>query len=100
MSDAPTGDALLQIARLARLELTPDEVKLFTPQLGDVLQYVVQLQSVNVEGVEPMTHPLELKTPLREDVVHVSPVDADGAPKVLASAPETLHGGYKVPQVL
>ena len=98
--DAPTGDALLLIARLARLELTADEVKVFTPQLGEVLKYVAQLQSLDVTGVEPMTHPLELSTPLRDDVVRPSLLDADGEPKVLSSAPETLHGGYKVPPVL
>ena len=101
MSHPPTGEALVkQIARLARLELSPEEIQTFAPQLGDILKYVEQLQSLDVQGVDPMTHPIELETPLREDIVRASPVDEDGEPKVLASAPETLHGGFKVPPVL
>jgi aspartyl-tRNA(Asn)/glutamyl-tRNA(Gln) amidotransferase subunit C len=101
MAQAPTGEALThQIARLARLELSAQEVATFTPQLDEVLKYVAQLQEVNVTGVEPLTQPIELATPLREDVVVPSPRTASGEPKVLSSAPDTLHGGYKTPPVL
>lgn len=82
------------------MELTSAEIEIFTPQLGQILHYVEQLQAVDVQGVEPMTHPVELATALREDVIQPSPLDAQGVPKVLGSAPETLHGGYKVPPVL
>ena len=89
-----------QVAHLARLELSDAEAKTFTTQLSGILKYVEQLQGVDVSKVEPMTHPLDLLTPLREDIVRPSPVDADGKPKVLRSAPDVLNDGYKVPPIL
>jgi aspartyl-tRNA(Asn)/glutamyl-tRNA(Gln) amidotransferase subunit C len=89
-----------QVANLARLELSDLEVQTFTAQLGDILKYIDQLQTVDVSGVEPVVHPLELPTALREDLVRPSPVDDEGRPKVLASAPDVLYDGYKVPPIL
>jgi aspartyl-tRNA(Asn)/glutamyl-tRNA(Gln) amidotransferase subunit C len=89
-----------KIAGLARLELTDKEVQTFTSQLGSILGYIDQLAKADVAGVEPMTHPIELATALRDDVVKPSPVDAEGKPRVLESAPDVLHDGFKVPPVL
>jgi aspartyl-tRNA(Asn)/glutamyl-tRNA(Gln) amidotransferase subunit C len=98
----PTIDESLTrgVAHLARLDLTPEEITLFTKQLGQVIGYMELLQQVELGGIEPMTHPLELSTPLREDVVRPSRVDADGQPKTLGPAPDTLDGGFKVPPIL
>src|SRR4051794_27578258 len=84
----------LQVAELARLELSNSEVSTFTPQLREILKYVEKLQEVNVQNVEPLTHPIELATAFREDTVEPSPVDSEGCPKVLSSAPEVLGGGF------
>lgn len=89
-----------RLATLARLELTDPEVKTFTAQLGSIVGYIDLLGQVDVSGVEPMLHPIELPTALREDVIKPSPVDADGKPRVLESAPDVLHDGFKVPPVL
>jgi aspartyl-tRNA(Asn)/glutamyl-tRNA(Gln) amidotransferase subunit C len=89
-----------QVAHLARLELSDSEVKTFTAQLSEILKYVEKLQEVDVKGIEPMTHPLELSNPFRSDSVRPSPVDAEGKPKVIGSAPDVLYEGYKVPQIL
>ena len=95
------NDALTRkVADLARLELSDLEVKTFTRQLDDILSYIDQLSQADVKGVEPMTQAFELATPMREDVVRPSPVDAEGRPKVLKSAPEVMHDGYKVPPIL
>jgi aspartyl-tRNA(Asn)/glutamyl-tRNA(Gln) amidotransferase subunit C len=88
------------VARLARLKLTDEELSTFTSQVGDILKYVEKLQEVNVEGVAPMTHPLELATPLREDVAVPSAKNAEGKSKVLDAAPDVLNDGYKVPPIL
>ncbi len=90
------------VAHLARLDLTDDEVKLFTSQLGQVIAYMEQLQEVEIGGIEPMTHPhgADFETPLREDVAKPSPVGADGQPRTLEPAPDTLDGGFKVPPIL
>ena len=89
-----------QLANLANLELTDAEVTTFTAQLGGILGYVEKLQQADVTGVEPMVHPVELETALREDVVVPSPRNAQGRPLVLDSAPEQLHDGFKVPPIL
>jgi aspartyl-tRNA(Asn)/glutamyl-tRNA(Gln) amidotransferase subunit C len=89
-----------RVAELARLHLSESEVKLFTAQVDEILGYVDQLAKANVDGVEPLTHPLDLATALREDRVEPSPVDAEGRPRVLGSAPEVVDGGFKVPPIL
>ena len=77
----------LKVADLARLELSPAEVTLFTQQLKNVLGYVEQLSQVKVAGVEPMTHPLDVEAAMREDILDPFPVDENGHPKVLKHAP-------------
>ena len=44
------------VAHLARLELTDDELTAMTRQLGSILDYVAQLQQLNLDGVEPLAH--------------------------------------------
>lgn len=90
----------LKVAHLAHLELSPEEVQAFTPQLKKILNYIDELAQVNVDGVEPMTHPIEMETPLREDRAEPFGVDAQGEPKVLKNSPEVIQGGYKVPPIL
>jgi len=94
----------LKVGHLARLALSEHEVKTFTAQLGMILKYVEQLQEVNVDGVEPMTHPFndraDLAAPLRKDEAKPFPRDENGKPKVLRHAPEVLFDGFKVPPIL
>jgi aspartyl-tRNA(Asn)/glutamyl-tRNA(Gln) amidotransferase subunit C len=89
-----------QVANLARLELTDQEVKTFTSQLSDILAYVGQLQKLDVSNVEPLTHPFEVRTPLREDIVKPFKTREDGKPKTLDPAPEAYEDGFKVPPIL
>ena len=65
-------DEVRRIAVLARLKLSPDEERVFQGQLSAILDYVEQLQSLDVSGVEPMTHALAEATPLRPDEVRPS----------------------------
>ena len=88
------------VAKLARLALTDQEVASFTKQMSKVLGYVEKLQEVDTQGVEPLTHPLDLTAPMREDVVVPPLVDSEGRPKILSSAPEVLFDGFKVPPIL
>lgn len=93
-------DQIDKIADLARLNLSDDEKKKFSSQIADVIQYIEQLKEVNVSGVKPMIHPFDRETPFREDVVNEFPKNAEGKPKVLDSAPDSLYDGYKVPPIL
>jgi aspartyl-tRNA(Asn)/glutamyl-tRNA(Gln) amidotransferase subunit C len=98
MSSTLGADDVRRIAALARLELTPDEVALFTTQLAAILAYVEELGTVNTDGVEPTSHPIRSEPAWRDDDVTPSPVrDA-----VLRDAPgaSPRAGLFKVPKVL
>lgn len=84
------------VARLARLNLTPEEESMFTEQLNAILQYAEKLNELDTEGVEPTTHVLPLRNVMREDEVRESlPIE-----KVLLNAPDEEDGQFKVPAVL
>ncbi len=84
------------VARLARLELGDEELSRFTSQLASVLDYAAELAELDVEELEPMSHPLPLRNVLRED--EPSPqVERD---EVLAEAPAAESGRFRVPRIL
>jgi aspartyl-tRNA(Asn)/glutamyl-tRNA(Gln) amidotransferase subunit C len=56
------------VARLARIELTDEEATTFQAQLGRVLEYVEQLKTLDVSGVEPTAHANPVFNVLRKDV--------------------------------
>ena len=84
------------IAKLARLDLSDDEVRLFAAQLGRILAYVQQLEQVDVTGVEPLAHPLPLTNVLRDDEPH-TPLPVEAA---LGNAPQREGSFFRVPTVL
>lgn len=84
------------VARLARLELTPDEKAEFSRQLGDVLHHIAQLSKVDVSGVEPTAHAFAVDNVWRDDVA------AQGLPVELAlrNAPAQRDHMFVVPKVV
>ncbi len=62
-------DDVLKLARLARLELTDAEIEEYRTELSNILQYVQQIQKVDVTGLEPTTQVTGLKNVMREDEV-------------------------------
>jgi aspartyl-tRNA(Asn)/glutamyl-tRNA(Gln) amidotransferase subunit C len=98
---AEVNEALTKkVADLARLYLTDQEVSLYTTQMQTTLGYVDQLTACDTTGIEPMYHPLEIETPMREDVIVNFPTDENGKPKILKHAPEVLYDGFKVPPII
>ena len=57
------------VARLARLELTEEEVNKYSKQLGEILQYVEQMNEIDTTGIEPMPHAIPVYNVMREDIV-------------------------------
>ena len=102
MATIEVNEALVRkVADLARLALTDEEVRLYANQMKVTLGYVDQIAKVSIpEGTEPMYHPLEIETPMRDDRVVPSPTTPDGKPKMIKSAPETIYDGFKVPPIL
>jgi aspartyl-tRNA(Asn)/glutamyl-tRNA(Gln) amidotransferase subunit C len=89
-------DDVAHVARLARLELSDEELDVFTGQLAAVLEHAADVEALDVHDVPPTAHPYELANVLRSDEVRPS-LDRD---EVLASAPDADDGRFKVPPVL
>ena len=90
-------DEVRRIAVLARLKLSPDEERVFQGQLSAILDYVEQLQSLDVSGVEPMTHALaEDDVPLRTDALQACLAPSEA----LANAPAREGSCFKVPRII
>ena len=96
MPDRISRDDVAHVARLARLELTSDELERFTAQLGAVLEHARDVEALDVGDVPPTSHPLPLRNVLREDDVRPSLDRAE----VLAAAPSVEEGRFRVPPVL
>jgi aspartyl-tRNA(Asn)/glutamyl-tRNA(Gln) amidotransferase subunit C len=97
MSAALSRDDVLRIAELARLDLTAEEVELFTRQLAGILEYVDQIQALDTTGVTPTSH--VLNRPVERDDVPVAPLERSRA---FANAPDAASeaGLFKVPRVM
>jgi aspartyl-tRNA(Asn)/glutamyl-tRNA(Gln) amidotransferase subunit C len=91
-----TLDEVDYVALLARLALNDDEKIKYMHQLEDILKYMDILSEAPTEDVEPMAGPIELYTPLRDDVVTPSLALEDS----LANAPARAGEYFKVPKII
>jgi len=85
-----------RIAELARLSVGDAEAARLASELQAVLAYAEQLADLDTSGVPPTSHPIELATPLRDDVPE-APLDPELA---LANAPEREGSAFVVPKVI
>jgi aspartyl-tRNA(Asn)/glutamyl-tRNA(Gln) amidotransferase subunit C len=86
-------EQVLHVAKLARLGLAEDEVETMAGELSGILEHVDRIAELDLEGVEPTSHVVELENVLRADVPHESL-----PPEVaLASAPDPAEGAFRVP---
>ncbi len=86
---------VLRVANLARLKLTEEEVETFSRQLGDILNFVRQLEELDTSGVEPYIQETE-GTPMRED----EPREGLSREEALGNAPEREDGFFVVPRIV
>ena len=86
-------EQVLHVARLARLRLSEEEVETMVGELSGILDHVDRIGNLELEGVEPTSHVVELENVLRADEPRPSlPRDV-----ALAPAPETFEGAFRVP---
>ena len=86
-------EQVLHVARLARLRLDEDEVKRMTGELSGILEHVDRIRELDLDGVEPTSHVVELENVLRPDQPRPSwPRDV-----VLEQAPDPVDGAFRVP---
>jgi aspartyl-tRNA(Asn)/glutamyl-tRNA(Gln) amidotransferase subunit C len=93
---ALTPDTVKQVAHLARLTLSDEEVELFTRQLNDILNYVQKLNELDTTDVPAMAHVLELENAFREDAVR----DSLPLEEALANAPDRQKNSFAVPKII
>jgi len=96
MSEAKEGMDVGYVAHLARIDVTEEETALFQGQLDQVLQYVEQLNELDVDGVEPTAHAFPVYNVLRKDEVGQSLDHAT----VIANAPAATDGEVRVPKII
>ena len=86
-------DQVLHVARLARLELTEAELEKMADELSGILDHVERMNELDLDGVEPTTHVVQLENVLRADTPRPSwPRD-----KILEPAPDPDEGAFRVP---
>jgi len=88
---------VLKLARLAKLELSDEEIKQFTTEISEILQYVEQLQAVDVSGLEPTSQATGLTNVIREDTVKSYGYEHED---LLKNVPAVEDGQIKVRRVL
>ena len=96
MAERISREDVAHVARLARLDVTDEELDRYTTQLAAVLDHAEDVAALDLADVAPTAHPLPLVNVLREDAVRPS-LDRD---EVLAAAPAVEDGRFRVPSIL
>lgn len=89
-----------KVAQLAHMDITPEELKVFAPQMAEIVEYVEQLNALNTRTVEPslggLTPEGEATDSSRADEV----TQSLGQKLALSEAPDAAAGYFRVPKVL
>lgn len=86
------------VARLARIRLTEEEVTEYQGQMDQILHYVEQLNGIDVEGIEPTAHAEDVFNVIREDkAIGTHQLSQEAA---LRNAPDTAHDQIRMPKVV
>jgi len=91
-----TNEDVRKVARLARLAMNETEIETARTQLSGIFDLIAEMQAVDTEGIEPMSHAQDLSQRLREDVV----TESDQRELFQTIAPQVEAGLYLVPQVI
>jgi aspartyl-tRNA(Asn)/glutamyl-tRNA(Gln) amidotransferase subunit C len=91
-----TEDVIKNVAKLARLAVSEDEVKKLAPQLSEIISYAEQLQQADLSDIVPTSHSLALSNVLREDV----PRPGLKREQALTNAPDSDGQQIRVPAIL
>ncbi|HXC55494.1 MAG TPA: Asp-tRNA(Asn)/Glu-tRNA(Gln) amidotransferase subunit GatC [Rhizomicrobium sp.] len=89
-------DTVRRIAKLARLALDEARVAPMADELNGIMDWVAQLNEVNVDGIAPMTSVVAQRLKMRDDVV----TDGGNADALMANAPEGEDHFFVVPKVV
>jgi aspartyl-tRNA(Asn)/glutamyl-tRNA(Gln) amidotransferase subunit C len=93
---AITRDEVFQVARLARLEISPAEADRLTEQIDRILDYVRQLERLDIHDVVPTSHAVDMGTSFRDDTV----LPFGDREAILANAPDRAGEFFRVPRII
>ncbi|MBM3612210.1 MAG: Asp-tRNA(Asn)/Glu-tRNA(Gln) amidotransferase subunit GatC [Alphaproteobacteria bacterium] len=91
-----TPETARKVARLARIRVEDADLPALARELSGILNFMEQLNEVDVAGVEPMTSVTPMRLRLREDRV----TEGEMAARILANAPDHREGFFAVPKVV
>ena len=91
-----SDETMEYVGILAKLELSPEEAEAAKKDMGEMLDYIDQLNELDTTGIEPMSHVFPVQNVFREDIV----TNGDGSVATLANAPLKKDGGFKVPKTI
>jgi len=91
-----TTDDVKKVARLSRIAVPEERLESLAGELSGILDWIEQLNEVDVEGVAPMTSVVKTELPQRDDVV----TDGNKVDEILANAPRAEDGFFVVPKAV
>jgi aspartyl-tRNA(Asn)/glutamyl-tRNA(Gln) amidotransferase subunit C len=86
-------DQVLHVARLARLRLDEEEVERMSRELSTILDHIEKIEELDLDGVEPTSHVIDVQNVLRAD----EPRPSYPRDRVLEPAPDATPEGFRVP---
>ena len=86
-------EQVLHVARLARLHLNEEEIERMSRELSSVLDHIEKISELDLEGVVPTSHVIELENVFRAD----EPRESWPTQNILEGAPDVADGGFRVP---
>ena len=86
-------DQVLHVARLARLRLSDDEIERMSRELSTVLDHIEKISELDLEGVPPTSHVVDVENVMRPD----EPRESLPVEKVVELAPDATPAGFRVP---
>lgn len=89
-----TKDDVRKVARLTRIAVPEERLEPLANELSSILDWIEQLNEVDVEGIQPMTSVVAASLPMRDDIV----TDGNIQDQVLANAPKSEDGFFVVPK--
>ena len=86
-------EQVLHVAKLARLRLSDEEIERMSSELSGILDHIEKIEELDLDGVEPTSHVVNLENVLRPD----KPRPSWPREQVLDIAPDAGEGGFRVP---
>jgi aspartyl-tRNA(Asn)/glutamyl-tRNA(Gln) amidotransferase subunit C len=86
-------EQVLHVARLARLRLSDEEVERMAGELSAILEHVERINELDLDGVEPTSHVVDVENVLRPD----EPRPSWPRERMLENAPDATEDGFRVP---